>query len=146
MFRRGTHGVEVLLVHPGGPLWRKRDEGVWTIPKGEVDSGEELLAAARREFAEETGSSAASGTTLKFIPLSPITQKSGKIVHAWAVEGDMETASIKSNLFSMEWPPKSGKFERFPEIDRGEFFDLRMAKKKIKAAQAPLLDELSRMI
>ena len=145
MFRHRPAGLQVLLVHPGGPLWKKRDEGVWTIPKGEVDPGEELLVAAQREFEEETGSSLGRVASGKFIPLSPITQKSGKIVHAWAVEGDMETASIKSNLFSMEWPPKSGKFERFPEIDRGEFFDLRMAREKIKPAQAPLLDELSRL-
>lgn len=145
MFRHGTEGLEVLLVHPGGPLWKKRDEGVWTIPKGEIDPGEELFAAAKREFEEETGQSVRSGATGEFIALSPITQKSGKIVHAWAVEGDMDTEAIQSNLFSMEWPPKSGKIERFAEIDRGEFFDLQRARKKIKPAQAPLLDELKRL-
>ena len=137
--------MEVLLVHPGGPLFKKRDEGVWTIPKGELDPGEDLLAAAKREFEEETGSSVSDMGSAEFIPLSPITQKSGKIVHAWAVEGDMDTAAIKSNTFSMQWPPKSGKFMEFAEIDRGDFFDLATARKKIKAAQAPLLDELARL-
>jgi predicted NUDIX family NTP pyrophosphohydrolase len=146
MFRRGVDGLEVLLVHPGGPLFRKRDEGVWTIPKGEVDPGEELLATAKREFEEETGSKAPSGATAKFISLKPIAQKSGKIVHAWAVEGNLETAAIKSNTFSMEWPPKSGKFQQFAEIDRGDFFDLRTARKKIKPAQEPLLEELKRLL
>ena len=139
MYRRRPGGVEVLLVHPGGPLWKKRDDGVWTIPKGEIDPGEELLAAAKREFEEETGSKPNG----PFIPLSPVTQKSGKIVHAWAFEGDMDIASIKSNTFSMEWPRKSGKWMRFPEIDRGDFFDPQAAKQKIKPAQAAFLDELT---
>ena len=139
MFRHRPGGVQVLLVHPGGPLWKKKDDGYWTIPKGEVDPGEELLAAAKREFQEETG----CHPTGQFIPLSPITQKSGKIVHAWAVEGDMDTTLLKSNLFSMEWPKKSGKWKEFPEIDRGEFFDLAAARIKIKPAQAPFLDELA---
>ena len=138
MFRRRADGLQVLLVHPGGPLWAKRDDGYWTIPKGEIDPGEELLTAAKREFEEETGGKASG----PFIPLSPVTQKSGKIVHAWAVEGDMDTTLLKSNDFSMEWPKKSGKWKQFPEIDRGEFFDLPAARRKIKAAQAPFLDEL----
>jgi predicted NUDIX family NTP pyrophosphohydrolase len=138
MYRRRPEGLQVLLVHPGGPLWKNRDEGVWTIPKGEIDPGEDLLSAARREFEEETGSK----PTGPYAPLSPITQKSGKIVHAWAVEGDMDTAAIKSNTFSMEWPRKSDKWKQFPEVDRGEFFDLKMARKKIKPAQTPFLDEL----
>jgi predicted NUDIX family NTP pyrophosphohydrolase len=139
MFRRGPNGLEVLLVHPGGPLWTKRDEGVWTIPKGEVDPGEELLAAAKREFEEETGCKPAG----PFIRLAPVRQKSGKIVHAWAFEGDMDTATIKSNTFSMEWPKKSGKWAKFPEIDRGEFFELPVARKKIKQAQAPFLEAIA---
>jgi predicted NUDIX family NTP pyrophosphohydrolase len=138
MFRRRPNGTEVLLVHPGGPLWKKRDEGVWTIPKGEVDPGEELLAAAQREFEEETGCKPVG----PFVRLAPVTQKSGKIVHAWAFEGDMDTATIRSNTFSMEWPKKSGKWAKFPEIDRGEFFELPAARKKIKPAQAPFLDAL----
>jgi predicted NUDIX family NTP pyrophosphohydrolase len=142
MFRRRADGLQVLLVHPGGPLWTRKDDGYWTIPKGEIDPGEQLLAAAKREFEEETGTKASG----PFIPLSPITQKSGKIVHAWAVEGDIDTALIKSNLFSMEWPKKSGKWKQFPEIDRGEFFDLPTARRKIKAAQAPFLDELERVL
>jgi predicted NUDIX family NTP pyrophosphohydrolase len=140
MYRRVGKGLQVLLVHPGGPLWAKRDEGVWTIPKGEVEPGEELFVTAKREFSEETGF-AADG---HFIPLQPITQKSGKIVHAWAVEGDVDAAAIRSNLFSMEWPRKSGNWMRFPEIDRGEFFDLAKAKRKIKAAQIPLIDDLAK--
>ena len=110
----------------------------WTIPKGEVDPGEDLLATAKREFAEETGFTIAG----PFSPLKPIKQKHGKIVHAWAVEGDLDSAAIKSNFFTMEWPPKSGKRVSFPEVDRAEFFDLEAASKKIKPAQLPLLEEL----
>jgi predicted NUDIX family NTP pyrophosphohydrolase len=138
LFRRRPHGIEVLLAHPGGPLFQNRDEGVWTIPKGEVDAGEDLFATAKREFAEETGF-AVDG---KFIGLKPIKQKSGKIVHAWAIEGDLDTTAMKSNLFTMEWPPKSGKRAQFPEVDRVEFFDVETAARKIKAAQLPLVKEL----
>src|SRR6202035_4009505 len=105
MYRINHGKPEVLLVHPGGPFWRKKEQGAWSIPKGEVSEGEDLLDAARREFEEETGSKPAG----RFIPLRPITQKSGKVVHAWAVQGDLDTATIKSNTFTMEWPPKSGK-------------------------------------
>jgi predicted NUDIX family NTP pyrophosphohydrolase len=138
MYRRRPEGLQVLLVHPGGPLWEKKDDGYWTIPKGEIDPGEEPLTAARREFEEETGIKPVG----PFMPLVPVTQKGGKIVHAWAFEGDMDATKIKSNTFSMEWPPKSSKWMRFPEIDRGEFFDLKRARKKIKPAQAAFLDEL----
>jgi predicted NUDIX family NTP pyrophosphohydrolase len=142
MYRRRPSGLEVLLVHPGGPLWHKKDDGYWTIPKGEIDPGEELLAAARREFEEETGCKPLG----EFTALAPVTQKGGKIVHAWAFEGDMDTSLLKSNLFSMEWPPRSGKWKQFPEIDRGEFLDLAAARKKIKPAQAAFLDELAEQL
>ena len=142
MYRLRLGKPQVLLVHPGGPFWRNKDEGAWSIPKGEVAEGEDLLAAARREFAEELGHTP-SGT---FVPLTPIKQKSGKVVHAWAVAGDLDTVSIKSNTFTMEWPPGSKKQAEFPEVDRAEFFDLEVAKKKINAAQAALLVELQRLL
>jgi predicted NUDIX family NTP pyrophosphohydrolase len=138
LFRRAPKGVEVLLVHPGGPFWAKRDLGAWSIPKGEVTEGEERLATARREFAEELGF-AASG---EFLPLGEVKQKGGKTVHAWAVEGDCDTARCTSNSFKMEWPPRSGKWAEFPEVDRAEFFSLPAAREKINAGQAPLLDQL----
>jgi predicted NUDIX family NTP pyrophosphohydrolase len=138
LFRRAPAGVEVLLVHPGGPLWAKRDLGAWSIPKGEVAEGEELLAAARREFAEELGFAPAG----EFLPLGAIKQKGGKTVHAWAVEGDCDAAGCKSNTFRMEWPPRSGKWAEFPEVDRAEFFSLAAAREKINTVQAPLLDQL----
>ena len=139
MYRRRPVGLELMLVHPGGPLWQKKDDGYWTIPKGEIDPGEELFTAAKREFEEETGCRPMG----QFLALAPVVQKGGKIVHAWAFEGDMDTSTLKSNLFSMEWPPRSGKWMRFPEIDRGEFFDLQTARRKIKPAQAACLDELA---
>ena len=134
--------IEVLLVHPGGPFWRKKDEGAWSIPKGEVESGEELLATARREFHEELGLEAAGN----FIPLTPIRQKGGKVVHAWAFEGDCDPASIRGNTFTMEWPPKSGRAMEFPEVDEAAFFDLKAARRKINPAQAALLDQLDRLL
>jgi predicted NUDIX family NTP pyrophosphohydrolase len=142
LFRRAPAGVEVLLVHPGGPFWAKKDAGAWSIPKGEVAEGEELLATARREFAEELGF-AASG---EFVSLGEVKQKGGKTVHAWAVEGDCDAASCKSNTFKMEWPPRSGKWAEFPEVDRAEFFSLAAAREKINSGQAPLLDELERLL
>lgn len=142
LFRRRPHGLEVLLAHPGGPLFASRDEGVWTIPKGEVDRGEDLFATAKREFAEETGFE----ITGHFTPLKPIKQKSGKIVHAWAVEGELDTTAIRSNLFTMEWPPKSGKRAKFPEVDRAEFLNVKTASRKIKPAQLPLIEELTALM
>ena len=139
-FRGGT--MEVLLVHPGGPFWRKKDEGAWSVPKGEVESGEELLATARREFHEELGLEAAGN----FIPLTPIRQKGGKVVHAWAFEGDCDPAAIRGNTFTMEWPPKSGRAIEFPEVDKAAFFDLEAARRKINPAQAALLDQLDRLL
>lgn len=139
MYRIRDGVAQVLLAHPGGPFFQNKDDGAWTIPKGEPDSDEDLLVTAQREFEEETGLTP-NGT---FTPLKPIKQKGGKIVHAWAFEGDCDPASIKSNLFSMEWPPKSGRQMQFLEIDRAEFFDLDEARTKIKAGQEALIDELA---
>ena len=138
MYRIKEGAIEVLLGHPGGPFFRNKDEEAWSIPKGEPDADENLLLTAQREFEEETG--------LKpngpFIPLSPIQQKGGKIVRAWAFEGDCDPSAVKSNTFTMEWPPKSGQQMEFPEIDRVEFFDPETAKRKIKARQWALVEEL----
>jgi len=142
MYRLRLGKPQVLLVHPGGPFWRSKDQGAWSIPKGEVADDEDLLAAAQREFAEELGHTP-SGT---FVPLTPIRQKSGKVVHAWAVAGDLDTAAITSNTFTMEWPPGSKKQTEFPEVDRAEFFDLETGKKKINPAQVALLVELERLL
>jgi predicted NUDIX family NTP pyrophosphohydrolase len=138
MYRRGCGGIEVLLVHPGGPFWKNKDDGAWTIPKGELAEGEDLLATARREFEEETGFTPRG----EFVSLGSIRQKGGKIVHAWAVEGEIDTSAIRSNTFTMEWPPRSGKRAAFPEIDRGEFFDLETARRKMNPAQGVLLERL----
>ena len=142
MYRAKAGVIQILLAHPGGPFFRNKDEGAWSIPKGEPDVEEDLLVTAQREFEEETGLKACG----PFIPLKPIKQKGGKIVHAWAFEGDCDSTTIKSNSFTMEWPPKSGRQQEFPEIDRAEFFDLPAAKKKIKAGQEALLDELGEIL
>ena len=139
-FRDGE--LEFLLAHPGGPFWKDRDAGAWTIPKGEINEGENPLAAARREFEEEVGLKPEG----EFMELTPIQQKGGKIVRAWAVEGDGDTTNIKSNLFEMEWPPKSGRFQTCPEVDRAAFFRIQEAKSKINSAQIPLLEELKRKL
>ena len=138
LFRRRERSVEVLLVHPGGPLWVRKDDGAWSIPKGEINENEDGLAAARREVEEETGARP-SGT---FIALSPVRQAGGKIVHVWAIESDFDTASLKSNLFEMEWPPKSGTRRSFPEVDRASWFDLKTAARKILPGQAMVLRHL----
>jgi len=138
MYRRRGNHLQVLLVHPGGPFWRNKDAGAWSIPKGKVNDGEELLTAAKREFQEETGAVATGQLT----PLKSVRQKSGKIVHAWAVDGDFDPVNFKSNTFIMEWPLKSGKQAEFPEVDRAEFFDIETARKKILPAQAAFLDAL----
>ena len=141
LFRRTSAGVEVLLVHPGGPLWAKKDEGAWSIPKGEIDAGEDPLAAARREFEEELGSPVSG----EFIALAPIRQASGKVVHAWAVEGNFDPATLTSGIFSMEWPPRSGRQQDFPEVDRAEWFSIDDASRKINKAQIELLNQLARL-
>lgn len=142
LYRRRHGALEVLLAHPGGPFWRKRDAGAWTIPKGEIDAGEEPFAAARREFLEETGVDPGD----RGEPLTPCRQRSGKVVHAWAIEGDCDAGCIRSNEFSMEWPPKSGRMASFPEIDRAQWFALAEARRRILAGQAPFLDELERLV
>lgn len=138
LYRRRGSDLEVFLVHPGGPFWAKKDLGAWSLPKGELEEGEEPLTAARREFTEETGF-AVDGD---FHPLPPQRQKSGKTILAWAVEGDCDPAALRSGTFSMEWPPRSGKQQQFPEVDRGAWFPLGEARKRINAGQAPFLDEL----
>ena len=142
MYRIEDGRIEILLAHPGGPFFANKDEGSWSIPKGEPDADEDLLLAAQREFEEETGVKPVG----PFIPLEPIKQKGGKIVHAWAFEGDCDATAVKSNTFTMEWPPKSGKQQEFPEIDRGKFFDLATARKKIKAGQEAFIDELDAIV
>ncbi|WP_188930441.1 NUDIX domain-containing protein [Dyadobacter endophyticus] len=137
MFRRKER-LEVLLVHPGGPFFVRKDLGAWSIPKGEYDDSEDPLTAARREFAEETGQ-AVEGD---FLPLTAIKQKGGKEVLAWAVEGDIDAAKVSSNTFELEWPPRTGKMQKFPEIDRAEWFDLDTARTKINERQVSLLDEV----
>jgi len=139
MFRDGESGREVLLVHPGGPFWAKKDDVAWSIPKGEYSGDEDPLEAARREFEEELGGTVAG----EFVALQPVKQKGGKVVRAWAVRGDFDVATLKSNSFSMEWPPKSGKQSEFPEVDRAAWFDLATARKKILESQAPLLDQVA---
>ena len=142
MYRFRGGELQVLLAHPGGPLFRSKDDGHWTIPKGEVGPGEDLLEAARREFREETG----VPPTGPFVALTPITQKGGKVVHAWAFEGTCDPAAIISNTFTMEWPPRSGRRVAFPEIDRADFFDVAAARQKLKAAQVPLVEELAQLV
>ena len=143
LYRNINQQLEIFLVHPGGPFFKNKDEGSWSIPKGEFLDDEEALAAAKREFEEETGQKIVDGN---FIKLTPITQKSGKIVHAWAIEGDIDHEVIESNLFEMEWPPKSGKMASFPEVDRAAWFDADTAKIKVNPAQAKLIDELVTLI
>ena len=142
MYRRAGANLEVLLVHPGGPYWRKKDEGAWSIPKGEMDEGEDAEVAARREFMEETGI-ALSGL---LDPLGDIRQRGGKRVIAFAVEGDVDVQTMQSNTFEIEWPPKSGRMQSFPEIDRAEWFDLPSAHAKILEAQRALLDRLAGLV
>jgi predicted NUDIX family NTP pyrophosphohydrolase len=142
LFRVVAGNLEVLLVHPGGPFWARKDDGSWSIPKGELSEGEDPFEAAIREFKEELGSS----VTRKAIPLKPLRQPSGKIIYAWGVNGDFDTTTLKSNTFSMEWPPKSGQQREFPEVDRAAWFEIEEAKRKIHQGQVPLIEELERMV
>src|SRR6476660_8293536 len=135
--------IEVLLVHPGGPFFAKKDVGVWSIPKGEYEDGEDALEVSKRELEEETGNTINNG---KFVQLKPVIIKSGKQITAWAVEGDFEKCFICSNNFEMEWPPKSGKRKSFPEIDKADWFSIKSAKEKINQGQMSLLDELVEML
>jgi predicted NUDIX family NTP pyrophosphohydrolase len=134
--RRGE--LEVFLVHPGGPLWANKDIGAWSLPKGEFEEGEEPLQAAKREFAEETGFSVDG----EFRLLEPLKQRGGKIVHAWAIEADCDAARVRSNLFSMQWPPKSGRIQQFPEVDRAAWFTIPEARRRILPSQSGFIDQL----
>ena len=138
IYRRRAGAIEIFLVHPGGPFWKNKDDGAWSIPKGEFSADEDPLAAAQREFHEETGLQIAGD----FAQLSPIKQRAGKIVHAWRVEADFDAAAITSNTFLVEWPPRSGKQQEFPEVDRAGWFDLESAALKINEGQRPLLAQL----
>jgi len=138
LYRKTGGALEVFLVHPGGPFWARKDEGAWSVPKGEFDEGEDALDAAQREFQEETGM-AAKG---EFHPLKPLRQSGRKMVYAWAVQFDLDAAAVKSNTFSMEWPPRSGKAQEFPEIDRAGWFRIDEARRKILKSQLDLLEQL----
>jgi predicted NUDIX family NTP pyrophosphohydrolase len=142
LYRIKNKFLELFLVHPGGPFWTKKDDGAWSIPKGEFEDDEDPLDAAKREFEEETGIKISG----EFIQLNSIKQKSGKTVYAWAVKGDTDPEKIKSNNFEIEWPPKSGKMKTFPEIDKAAWFNMSEAKKKINEAQAALIKELENII
>jgi predicted NUDIX family NTP pyrophosphohydrolase len=142
LYRINAGVLEVLLVHPGGPFWAKRDQGAWSIPKGEFDVDDEPLQAAKREFFEETGSTVDGA----FIELKPLKQPSGKLIYGWAVSGNIDASSIKSNTFSMEWPPRSGKQQFFPEIDRAEWFAVPQALEKLIPGQHGFVDELRRKL
>jgi predicted NUDIX family NTP pyrophosphohydrolase len=139
LYRHGAAGPEVLLVHPGGPFWARRDAGAWSIPKGEHADGEEPVDCARREFAEETGSAL---PLEELVPLGEVRQRSGKRVEAWAAEGDLDPAAVRSNTFELEWPPRSGRTQTFPEVDRAAWFALDEAQQRLLPAQAPFVDRL----
>jgi predicted NUDIX family NTP pyrophosphohydrolase len=142
MYRYCASTLEIFLVHPGGPFWKNKDIGAWSIPKGEFDKGEDPLEAAQREFHEETGFTV-NGS---FIALGPVRQAGGKLVYAWATEGDCKAESIKSNSFTMEWPPRSGRRKEFPEVDRAGWFSVELARENILKGQLMLLDELQRKL
>jgi len=142
LFRMKREQLEVFLVHPGGPFWIKKDAGAWSIPKGEIETGEEALQVAIREFKEETGQEIEGS----FSELQPVKQKAGKIIKAWAVEGDIDENTIVSNTFEIEWPPGSGKKKIFPEVDKAQWFSLTEASEKINPGQLPLIEELQQII
>ena len=143
LYRRRAGQLEVLLVHPGGPFWGKKDAGAWFVPKGELEGEEQPLAAARREFQEELGAEAPDGEALA---LGTVKNKSGKLIYAWALEGDFEVGALKSNTFSLEWPPRSGKMREFPEVDRASFFSLAEATLKLSPAELPFLERLRALV
>jgi len=142
LYRKKRGSMEVFLVHPGGPFWANKDDGAWSIPKGEFDAGEEALEAAKREFREETGLAAVG----EYRPLKPIRQTGGKVVHAWAVDCDLDAGAVKSDTFSMEWPRGSGKMREFQEIDRAEWFKIDSARRKILKSQLGLLEQLEQAV
>jgi predicted NUDIX family NTP pyrophosphohydrolase len=139
LHRRTAGALEVLLVHPGGPYWRKKDHGAWSVPKGEYEPGEDPLEVARREFEEELGSVPPDGSA---IPLGEVTQAGGKVVTAWAQEGDLDVTGVHSNTFEMEWPPRSGRKQEFPEVDEAAWFPIPEAREKLNRGQQPFLDRL----
>jgi predicted NUDIX family NTP pyrophosphohydrolase len=139
VYRKRSSTIEVLLVHPGGPFWINKDLGAWSIPKGEFSENEIPLEVAKREFLEEIGATIDG----EFLPLSPVKQRGGKVIYAWAVEADLDVSQVKSNTFTTEWPPRSGKLEQFPEVDRAEWFEIDMASQKINKAQSELLRQIS---
>jgi predicted NUDIX family NTP pyrophosphohydrolase len=143
LYREGADGLEVLLVHPGGPFWTKKDHGAWSIPKGEYEDGDDPLANALREFEEETGTRLEASEPVE---LGTVVQRGGKQVTAWALAGDLDPASVRSNTFTMEWPPRSGRQSEFPEVDRAEWFGLDEAREKLVPAQAELVDRLARAL
>lgn len=142
LYRLYEKGPEILLAHPGGPFWAKKDIAAWSIPKGEPNEGEDFLLTAKREFAEETGQMVDG----HFIPLTSLKQKSGKLIHAWALKGNMDVNLLNSNTFEMEWPPKSGKMKAFPEIDKIQWFTLKEALEKIIPGQAGFITELGKLL
>jgi predicted NUDIX family NTP pyrophosphohydrolase len=142
LYREASDRLEVLLIHPGGPFWKNKDEGAWSIPKGLVDEGEDHFDAAKREFSEETGGTAAG----EAIALEPLRQPSGKILYAWAMRGEFDPATLTSNTFLMEWPPKSGRQQEFPEVDRAGWFSIEEAERRILKGQAALLRELRKKL
>jgi len=142
LYRKVRGSVEVFLVHPGGPFWVKKDDGAWSIPKGEFEEGEAPLDAAKREFREETGLPPEG----EFQALKPVRQSGGKIVYAWAVQLDLDKTKVKSNTFSMEWPPRSGKLQEFPEIDKADWFEMNLARRKILKGQLALLDQVEEIV
>ena len=143
LYRRERGQAQVLLVHPGGPFWSKKDLGAWFIPKGELEEGEEPFAAAKREFFEELGSQPPTGTALE---LGSVKNKSGNLIYAWGLEGDLDLSTVKSTTFSLEWPPKSGKLREFPEVDRACFYALAEARAKLHTAELPLLERLVALV
>ena len=143
LYRMTGRRPEVLLVHPGGPFWAKRDDGAWSIPKGEHDDAEQALDCARREFEEETGAALAAE---ELLDLGDVRLKSGKIVSAWAAAGDLDAGAVRSNTFEMEWPPRSGRRQSFPEVDRAEWFDLAVARGKLNPAQSEFVDRLEALL
>jgi predicted NUDIX family NTP pyrophosphohydrolase len=143
LYRRREERIEVLLVHPGGPFWSKKDDGAWFVPKGELEGEEDALAAARREFREELGSDAPAQEALS---LGTVKNKSGKLIYAWALEGELDPESVKSNTFELEWPPRSGKMREFPEVDRANFFSLEAAQSKMHEAEQPFLERLRTLL
>jgi predicted NUDIX family NTP pyrophosphohydrolase len=142
LFRRAGSGPELLLAHPGGPFWAKKDLGAWSIPKGECEGGEELLPCALRELAEELGPAAPRLSPESLIELGAVRQKAGKVIHAWAAEADFDPVALDCATFSMEWPPRSGRTAEFPEVDRVEWFDPETARRKLLPAQAAFVDRL----